>query len=110
MSLFPVPTTHPPSWACPNCRFCGGNGCVGCDGEWERIKKLSPDKPVAVHHSPVYVFKLENPEDLEKVVKGKDILDHYLSKPYPNRGVADTQARIYTQFFGVKIVAVAKQD
>jgi len=46
-----------------DCRFCGGKGCMACPGEADRAyKREYPDGP-----QPIDTFKLDNPEDMERL-------------------------------------------
>lgn len=45
-----------------DCRFCGGRGCAGCDGEAERdYKRAFPNGP-----QPLATFNTNDPDDMEK--------------------------------------------
>ena len=48
-----------------DCKFCGGAGCLACEGEANKAyKKEFPDGP-----KPIATFKLDDPQDMERLGK-----------------------------------------
>lgn len=54
----------------PGCRFCGGRGCLACEGERQRAFEQVQD--------PIFTASTDDPRDMQllKTYLGKDALDH----------------------------------
>ena len=52
------------------CRFCGGSGCLACDGQRKKAEKMAM--------KPIFTAKRDNPKDMAalKRVFGPDALAH----------------------------------
>lgn len=55
------------------CKFCGGKGCLACEGERKRATSSQPEMP-----EPLFTARLDNPHDMKllKSFAGREALEH----------------------------------